>query len=167
VKKKSLRKVGDVVQVPLGDGTYGFGLLLDEPLMAFFDLRLASGNPTPEQLAASRILFRVWVMNYAVTDGVWPVVGSMALPEEVLAPPEFFQKDMLNGRFYIWPHGGGDRRPATYEEVKDLECAAVWEAHHVESRLRDWFEGRPNGMTERFRAKPPKAEGRPLRDRAR
>jgi hypothetical protein len=33
-----------------------------------------------------------------------------------------------------------------------LDCAAVWSAFHVESRLDDHFAGRPNGWAERLSA---------------
>ena len=34
--------------------------------------------------------------------------------------------------------------PASPSEIEGLECAAMWEPHHVEERLRDHFAGIPN-----------------------
>lgn len=41
--------------------------------------------------------------------------------------------------------------PALLEECENLEVAAVWDAHHVEDRLRDHFDGRPNEWVESMR----------------
>jgi len=108
-----------VVRVPLGDGTSGFGVVLDEPLMTFLNLRLAE-DPTDSQLAKSQALFAIWVMNYAVTDGIWPIIGLISLSEDMMRQPNFFKEDKINGRFYVWPHGGMSPRESTFEEVKDL-----------------------------------------------
>jgi hypothetical protein len=38
--------------------------------------------------------------------------------------------------------------PATPDECKGLECAAVWDPIHVEERLQDVRDGRPNQIVE-------------------
>ena len=45
--------------------------------------------------------------------------------------------------YYIWEKGK-DQVPGTHEDIKDLEMIASWEHQHVEQRLIDYFEGRPN-----------------------
>jgi hypothetical protein len=47
----------------------------------------------------------------------------------------------------------GLERDATPEEYVGLERAAVWEAHHIETRLLDTFEGRPNETVQFLRVK--------------
>lgn len=56
-----------------------------------------------------------------------------------------FIQDVLNPeKFELYDPNNGEIIPATKEQIQGLECAAVWEAEHVESRIIDYYEGRPN-----------------------
>ena len=61
-------------------------------------------------------------------------------------------QDVITKEFSIYHQG--NILPATYEEIKNLECAAVWEPEHVEDRLRDYFSGVPNVWVEDLKPKP-------------
>jgi immunity protein 26 of polymorphic toxin system len=136
--------------VPLGDDTYGYGLVLKDPLFAFFDFRSTMPPPPVEEVVRKPVAFRVCVMRYVITKGLWPVIGHVDVPAQLLAEPEFFKQDPMTGALSI-TKDGGDERPATLEECRRLECAAVWEAVHVADRLRDHFAGRPNKWYESTR----------------
>jgi hypothetical protein len=140
--------VGDVVKVDLGDGTMGFGRVLSDPLMAFYDLR-TNNVPTLDAIVSSTVLFRVWVMHYAIKSGFWKVIGNLPLSKEPEDTPKFFKRDPINGKYSIYYRE--QDIPATQEETEGLECAAVWEPEHVEDRLRDHFAGKPNVWVELLR----------------
>ena len=146
--KRVRRTPGQFVEVELGDGNKTYGRVLSEPLFAFYDLRAATAESSPElpRLAALPVIFRIWVMNHAVTRGRWQVLGSLPLPRDLEASPNFFKQDTTNGRLSIYNDdlAPNYERPATRGECEGLERAAVWEPEHVEERLRDHFEGRPN-----------------------
>jgi hypothetical protein len=151
-KSKKLRirpRVGDVVQIPLGKRTFGYGLKL-KGTYAFYDAK----SPPPLSLAevvTRPLLFRLWVHDSAVEDGSWPIIGNVPVPKGLLKEPWFFRKDPISG---AWSRYRGDPltvRPATEEECQALECAAVWQPEHVIERLRDYFAGRPSKMVERLR----------------
>lgn len=139
--KGQKRISGSVVRVPLDGDLYGYGLVLDEPLIAFFDIRASVEQPL-DDIVASPVLFKLWVMNSAITRGRWEVVGKVGVPEEMRQSPVFFKKDAMNGKLTLYHDG--QETPATREQCVELECAAVWEPQHVEDRLRDHFAGRPN-----------------------
>jgi len=44
-------------------------------------------------------------------------------------------------------------RKGTRKESQGLEAAAVWEPEHIEDRLRDHFDGKPNKWLESLRIK--------------
>ena len=69
---------GDFVLVPLGDSRNAFGRILPDPLMAFYDLNDVRVPGLPI-IAACQILFRVWIRKFAITDGLWPVIGNQPL----------------------------------------------------------------------------------------
>lgn len=153
-KKKRRRKEGDVVRIALGE-EWAFGRVLREPLIAFYDFK-AKEVPSMSEIVEHPIAFKLWVMNYAVTDGDWPVVGNVPLTPELEERTPFFKRDPISKKLSITFTGGGDEQPASLEQCKNLECAAVWEPEHVVERLKDHFAGRPNIWAERLKAIPEK-----------
>jgi Immunity protein 26 len=148
--KKVRRTIGDVLAIPLGDGTYAYGRVLREPLVAFYDLRSNEILPLDAILVAS-IVFTLFVKNYPITDGLWPVIGKAQLSGELRKEPLFFKKDALSGALTIYRDSTGEEAPASQDECMKLERAAVWEPHHVVDRLQDHFAGRSNRWLDSLR----------------
>ncbi|MAS06728.1 MAG: hypothetical protein CL534_18860 [Ahrensia sp.] len=136
-----------MVAIALADGSYCFGRVLAKPLIAFYDLNSLSKDVSLETVLKSRVLFRIWVMNRALSSRRWPVVGHASLENELLAPPVFFRRDAISGKFSLY-YQGGTEEPATREMCEGLECAAVWDPEHVEDRLLDHYRGVPNKWVE-------------------
>jgi len=139
---KQKRNKGDIVQIDLGHGRYGYAQLLDPPLVALFDV--ASGVPlATNEIVSSPVAFCVWVMESAITGGDWRVVGNARIPDQIDQSPPFFKKDRISGTFSI-TYTGAEEEPATFQQIKSMECAAVWNPEHVVDRLNDHFDSRPN-----------------------
>jgi hypothetical protein len=132
---------GNVVQIPLENGGCGYGVVVREPLVALFNFQ-SEVEPPLESIMTKPIAFKVWVHRPAIGKKGWKVIGNVSLPRDLLAEPAFYRFDVISKRFSIY-HAGKER-PATKEECLPLECAAVWEKEHVESRLNDFFAGRKN-----------------------
>lgn len=148
-------KAGMVVAIDLGDGLVAYGRVVDPPLFEFFDRFESSDSATPnvELNDGSPVLFRIWVMDSALKSGRWKVIGTSPIRER---PHEyFFKKDTLTGRLtrYWEDRSTGEyfEVPASLEECSKLERAAVWDASHVEDRLRDHVYGRPNRWVDSLR----------------
>jgi hypothetical protein len=142
------RLVGQVVKIDLKDGTCCFARALERPLFAFYDKQFRiNDNPSVEEICALPILFKLWVMTYAITDEIWQVIGRLPLTEELKEIPKFFKQDAMNDELCIYQSipelAPSYSYSATYAEVQGLERAAVWSPHHVEDRLRDHYAGRP------------------------
>lgn len=150
MKRRIARRVGDVVAIHITGEKYAFGLVLKEPLMAFFDFIAATPNPDVPSLVRQSVAFKIWVMNRAVTSGIWPIVGHVDLSERNQESPTFFKVDRITGRLTA-TKGGTTEWPIGREECKELERAAVWDPEHVVSRLEDHFAGRPNKWVESLR----------------
>jgi Immunity protein 26 len=143
--RKRRRVVGDVVAIPLGQSErVGFGLVLKEPLMAFFDVSADSGAKlSAEAIICYPVAFTIWVASQPIVDGLWPVLGKVTVPEKFAAAPWFLKQDPISGRITVG-RAGTEERPPAQDQVNTLERAAVWSAGHVVDRLRDHFAGRPN-----------------------
>ena len=126
--KKQRRTVGAVIEIPLGDGWLAYGQILADADFAFFDTRVRSPMDATE-VVETPVLFRVAVMNYAITSGRWRKVGSAPVSGPLTVPPAKFIQDPIDpDRFEIYE--GGAIRPAAREECVGLERAAVWDPEH-------------------------------------
>ena len=77
-------------------------------------------------------------------------MGHLEVPSTIDQSPPFFKKDDISGALSI-TYTGDDEKAATQEQVRGMECAAVWEPEHVVDRLNDQFAGRPNKWVESLR----------------
>ncbi len=135
------RRVGDVVEINLGEDGWAYAHVLEEPLLAFYDIR-ADQTPDIDDIVRAPVLFEVWVMNKAVTSGRWKVIGHSDWLDHVDPSPRFFKQDLISKRFSIYEDDMDIE--ATKVECEGLERAAVWDPTHVEDRLRDHYLGREN-----------------------
>ena len=134
---------GSVVQIPLGDGCYAFAQLLDLPELAFFDLK-SDRVIDPAEATRYPVLFRLWVMVYALSKGRWPKIGRAEIPNHLAEPVYRYKQDPIDPDQICLTYDGGDGPRVSVEACAGLECAAVWDPDHVEDRLRDHFMGLPN-----------------------
>lgn len=153
-QKTVRRQPGQIVRIDLGDGAHSYAQVLTEPLLAFYDRVYEGSGPALEEIIALPVAFTLMVMNHAVKNGRWPVVGRAPIPPALDWPPPFCKQDAITGELSIYqeipelaPHY---ERPAAPAECKGLETAAVWDPEHVEDRLRDHFAGRPNKWVEQL-----------------
>lgn len=142
--------IGSVVEISLENGSKCYARVLSKPLMAFYSFRSDSSLDVP-QIIEQAIAFKIWVMNSAVTSGRWRVIGYAPLEQEHEVSPWFFKQDAISKALSIYQNG--IERPASREECEGLECAAVWSAEHVESRLEDHFAGKANKWVEALKIK--------------
>ena len=133
---------GNVVEISLEDGSRAYGVVVQDPLMAFTRMTWEARPEVSERLF-EEVAFRVWVMQYAIGKRGWPIVGHIELNEKIEQQPQFFKRDPITGQFYHYVDCVNDI-PVSREECVGLECAAVWDPEHVESRLQDEKLGRPN-----------------------
>ena len=141
---------GNVVTIPLEEGGFGFGIVTTPLLMGFYDIKNEKPD-IPEKLDNTPIIFSLWVMDYAIGKNHWKIIGTTQVPNTVDKNPWFYKFDMISKKYSL-TKDGGDEKPATLEECKKYECAAVWDPEHVESRLTDHFAGRENDWVKQLQA---------------
>ncbi|MGW2564181.1 Imm26 family immunity protein [Streptomyces sp. NPDC001514] len=160
-KARANRAPGRVVRIDLGDGRCAFGRQLTDVCVEFYDLVGRPGAPVDLiEIVAAPVAFKVWVMDAAFRRrGGWELLDVVSLTHEEQTEVHLYSKqDPLSGRITVYrvdPVTGADSEtPATLEECQKLERAAVWAPDHIEDRLRDHFDGRPNKWVESLRLKP-------------
>ncbi|WP_018970406.1 Imm26 family immunity protein [Rubritalea marina] len=133
---------GNIVEIALPSGGLTYAMVVDSPRVAFFDRKFDS-RPAIREIADTSIAFQIWVMKYAIGKRHWSVIGATEVPPAVLSADRFFKQDSISGEFSIY-EGAGHESPASYSDVVELECAAVWDPEHIESRLDDHYAGVEN-----------------------
>lgn len=141
---------GAIVVLPLSGGRKGYARLLKKPLMAFYAVQ-SDALLSIDEILKQPVAFKVWVMSSAITSGRWTVIGCVPLGPALEESPWFFKQDAISKALSIYRDGV--ESPATKEQCEGLECAAVWSAQHVESRLEDYFEGRSNKWLDALKLK--------------
>src|SRR5579883_2771219 len=137
-QRRQKRREGDLILIPLGENLFGYGRVLREPLIAFYDCSTTNDAP-PGKLTEFPTVFVIFVMNHSITRGRWRVIGHEPLSGELLKEPLFYKQNPITGQFSIYRDSTGEEVPATQQDCEKLELAAVWEPEEVEDRLRGHF----------------------------
>ena len=140
-RKRSKRRIGDVVKIDLGSDIASLGVVLNEPLIKFYAPTLQNELDIDSTLKSESI-FTIMVMNSAIRSGRWPIVAKTNVDQELQETHKFFKQDQITKKLSIYEENGNEY-PANYEACVGLECAMVWSAEHVEDRLRDFYMKRP------------------------
>lgn len=149
------KHTGSIFKISFGDGTYGFGRILDNSTVAFYDLKV-SKIPDLEDIIQSDVIFKIWVMSYAFTNKTWKkkwtIIGKIPLEDKLKEDITFCKQDFISKKYYLY-FGNGIEEETTCEECAKYEIAAVWDPEHIEDRLLDYFMGKPNMWVESMKVK--------------
>jgi hypothetical protein len=64
---------------------------------------------------------------------------------------QYIQDPLNSSHFELYNPNTGEISKCKKEECEGLECAAVWEAEHAKSRIRDYYNGVPNILFEQLK----------------
>ena len=147
--KRQRFEPGAVLRVGLDDGTHTYARMLSHsPYLAVYDARRSDDDIDVEQVVRSPVLFVVAVSAAAYRSGRWRRVGWVPPLAGAVEIPKFFMQDIFDPQqCQVVDHLGG-QRAATPPECVGLERLAVWAAEHIEERVRDHYENRPNAHLE-------------------
>ena len=148
---KEDKDLGSIIKIELINGTFCFARKLKNPLYAFYDINTKDTIPPLEEIIASNILFKIWVMDRVISSNRWIKIGKLDLEDELYKPVTFCHQNALNKKVYLYING--EKSITTKEECNKFERTAVWEPEHVEDRLRDYFSGENNKWVESLRIK--------------
>jgi hypothetical protein len=133
---------GAVLRIDLDEHRHTYARMLsDHPYLAIYDA-VTEADLAADEAVARPVLYVLAVADHALRR--WPKVGEVPLVRSPVAIPEFFMQDMFDPRRCQIMDYQGNTRPASPAECVGLERAAVWDAEHVEQRLRDHLAGRDN-----------------------
>jgi len=148
--------VGSVVRISLPDNQYAFGRLLEKNSVAIYDYISKNIEVDLQELINRNIIFIVAIYKDVVTSGRWKIIGEWPLEEKLkILPNKFIQDDINPSNFRIYDPNTGIMKKSTFEDCVYLEPAAVWEGEHVEDRIVDYKNGKPNKWLENIKITKP------------
>ncbi|GAA2717373.1 hypothetical protein [Actinoplanes palleronii] len=139
---------GSVLLVPAGRYHALAVMTAKTPHIAFYSCRDEFDIADIGSLSANEPLFVIAVMKAAYSAGRWGQVLGQLRETAIPAAPPVFRQEIGSGACSIVEPGRSTRLLVPREECIGMERQAVWSAHHVESRLVDHYEGRPNIFVE-------------------
>ena len=142
MNKASILRTGTYVRIPLEDGSFGYGRVLPNPYMAFYNFRTTEPSSDLDIIDSKPVLFTQAVRLFDYRR--WVNIGMRALQGELTKAVVSFTQDLADFRKCVISDSEGRGKEATPEECIGLERAAVWDTHHIEQRLLDTFMGHPN-----------------------
>jgi hypothetical protein len=142
-------KPGSFWRIPLPDGSFGYGRVLEWHFDAFYNYRTTEPDADLDRIASKLILFRIMV-RYPYPKS-WELIGWREIEERLTQPVVQFHMEVGPLRRCWIFDSLGNEREASPEECIGIEPATVWEPHGVEKRLLDAFMGRPNPVMERIK----------------
>ena len=142
--KKQRRIIGAILKIDLHNGYHSYGRILDKANYAFYEIMTKDDIRDVNLIVTLPVLFILGVYNDVITSNRWVIIGKKTLEDYLKVLPMEFIQDSETLELEIYDCNSGEIRPSTKEECEGLECAAVWEATHVEERIIDFFEGRIN-----------------------
>jgi hypothetical protein len=125
--------IGDEVRIPLPNGRFAYGRVLQDASIAIYRQTTDDPDSQPPDKSYG---FVVGVYEEVLRSGMWPVVGHVdfADPEDAWPPPHFM-RDVISGRMSIYHRG--HVRPASPDECRGLEQAAVWDRDQIVRRIME------------------------------
>lgn len=142
--KKQRITVGSILEIYIEKEYYIYAQILGKAGYAFFDYKVKDKLKDYNILLNKPILFITSVYNDVITQGHWLKVGNIEIRKDLQEQPMQFIQDTLHpDKFELYNPNTGESNPATKDQIKGLERAAVWEAEHIIDRIRDHYNGVP------------------------
>ncbi len=151
--KKQKITIGAILEIKI-ENNYYYAQILGKSACVFFDFFSDKQIKDFSILRDKPILFIIAVYNDIITNGHWLKVGNLEIREELkVLPMQFIQDTLKPDKYELYNPNNGEISPASKQECIGLECAAVWEAKHVEERILDFYAKRPNIWVEKMKVK--------------
>jgi Immunity protein 26 len=136
---------GSILEINIENQYYVYAQILGKAGYAIFDYKVSEKLMNFDILQNCSILFIISVYNDVINQGHWLKVGKLPKREDLkVQPMQFIQDSIDKSKFRLYNPNTGEMTKATKEECKGLEVAAVYEAHHIEERIGDYYAGRMN-----------------------
>jgi Immunity protein 26 len=119
---------GAIVCIPLGDGFHSYAQMIEAPEFAFFDIQSA-GDIRLSEVVSRAVIFRLWVMRTAHSQGRWLKIGKTELSAALLSPDLRYNQDSFPPHPIRLTYDGCNGPPATVSDCESDEDKSDEDTH--------------------------------------
>ncbi len=141
MKKKNLK--GSIVRIPMEDGEFCYGRILDGINNVLYDYKSKIENENLNKIIQSDILFAVLSGSLRREDEGCKIIGNIPLDDRHKISPIYFDPDLTNKAIVDF----------TSEKIKEtlkyktfekggLQNGGIYSIEHIKQRLKDYYEGK-------------------------
>ena len=142
------------MKIDLKNGYYNYAQIVENSIVFF---NIYTKDPELEDLSIlleKLVLFIREVYRDVISTRLWLKVGKLPIREDPkILPMQCIQDGLDETQFELYNPNTGEVTQATGEECEGLETCAVWEAHAVEERIIDHYNGVPIFWVEALKIK--------------
>lgn len=142
------------MKIDLKNGYYNYAQIVENSIVFF---NIYTKDPELEDLSIlleKLVLFILEVYRDVISTRLWLKVGKLPIREDPkILPMQCIQDGLDETQFELYNPNTGEVTQATGEECEGLETCAVWEAHAVEERIIDHYNGVPIFWVEALKIK--------------
>lgn len=136
-RKKQVYQDGDFFAIPLPDGKYAFGRILDSANYIYGFYNIISEKIEPiSKLKQIPYMFIIICSDDGITSWRWKIIGHEKLAKGEYIEPDFWVRDALD-ETKAQIYSKGKFRDVKAEEAKHLEIFKIWTPEQVEKRILD------------------------------
>lgn len=142
---KSIKvKIGDVFAIPLGNGEYAYGQIVDDskyPCYIIYDLK-STVFPAIQEIVTRRIIILTYTVDVFIKSGRWPLLGNIAPPSDIVFP--YYLVGTLedgNEKIIVMDHRGIFLRYATESDQQRLTRMSSFSPKALEDIAKFKFLG--------------------------
>jgi hypothetical protein len=127
--------IGDIVMIPVSDGLYVFGRLMQDASIAIYSF-LSKGIVDVHQLVGKEVLFDPGVFDTNIANGQWKIIGSIPFSnaDESWPTPKYI-RDVINPNKYRI-YCKGEMKPASEQEVEGLEKQVMYKPEELVDEIK-------------------------------
>jgi len=113
-------KLGDIVDIPLPNGSFAFGRLYNDASIGVYDL-IALSSLSVDEISKYKIRFFSGVFDTYIKNGNWKIIGNIPFEKQDDSwPPAQYIQDIINPDKYSIYYKG-EIIAASKEEISGLE----------------------------------------------
>ena len=149
MKKKINVQAGDLIKVPFKEKLHTYARVLIEGSYAFYDCPSTADRNDFEVIIQSGILFTARVDIFAVQEGFWTIVANIPLEDRLKNfYPLYFNPAPTNpvnkGFYEVYKDEIENAIKKDWVKTGRLQLDGIHGNVHVESRIRDYYDGKIN-----------------------
>lgn len=149
MKKGIKENTGDLIKVPFKEKLHTYARILLEGSYAIYDCASTTDKSDYDIIIQSDILFIAKVDIFALKEGFWTIVGNLPLEDRLKEfYPRYFNpapSNPVNIAFYeVYQNDIEAAIKQDWIKTGRLQLDGIHGNVHVETRIRDYYDGKMN-----------------------